>query len=122
MDDTLLCPICGNKFRNVNLINRHLYSVDKTANFVERTCSDGMNHVLQLFVDTSTGKVDFMKLSLNPKYSKYLEIDFLNQKCRINCMKDGRTVQYINIPKMLDLDFPDLIKMKERVSLYIVFS
>ncbi len=80
-----------------------------------------MNHTLQLKVNEETGKVDFMKLSLNPKYSRFLEIDFVLQKCRINCMKEGKS-SYIDIPKMLIPDFPDLTKLKEVVSLYIIFS
>jgi hypothetical protein len=121
MDDIQLCPICKNKFRNVNLINKHLYPVDKTADYVERTCSSGMNHVIQLFSDTATNKVDFIKLSLDPRYSKYLEVDFINQRCRIHCMKDGK-VEYINVPKMIIPDFPSLKNLKEKVSMFVVFS
>lgn len=62
-----------------------------------------------------------IKLSLNPKYSRFLEMDFVNQKCRITCSKDGEN-EYIDIPKMIYPDFPDLTKLKEKVSLYVVFS
>lgn len=120
MDDTLACPICGNKFRNINCENKLLHDIGKTANYVERTCTE-MNHCLQLFTDKETKQVDLLKLSLNPKYSRYLEIDFLNQKCRINCLKDNKS-EYIDIPKMIQPDFPHLTKLKERVSMYIVFS
>lgn len=121
MDDTLVCPICGNKLRNVNQKNKNLLPVGKTANYVERTCSLGMNHSLQLFTDGYTQQVDLLKLSLNPKYSRYLEIDFINQKCRISCLKAGKT-EYINIPKMIHPDFPKLAKLKEKVSMYVTFS
>lgn len=121
MDDTLACPICGNKLRNVNLKNKRLHSVRKTADYVERTCSTGMNHSLQLFCDGYTRKIDFLRLSLNPKYSRYLEIDFFNQKCRISCLKEGKA-EYIEIAKMIQPDFPHLTKLKERVSMYVVFS
>jgi hypothetical protein len=80
-----------------------------------------MNHSLMLFADKATKKVDFLKLSLNPKYSRFLEIDYVNQKCRINCMKDQKS-DYIEIDKMLHPDFPDLVKLKEIVNLYVVFS
>lgn len=121
MDDTLVCPICGNKLRNVNQKSKYLLPVSKTANYIERTCSTGMNHSLQLFTDGYTQKVDLLKLSLNPKYSRYLEIDFINQKCRISCLKAGKA-EYINIPKMIQPDFPKLVKLKERVSMYVTFS
>jgi len=115
MDDTLHCPICGNKMRTVNI--KQLY--ERTGNWAERTCN-GMNHSLQV-VATPKGKVDLLKLSLNPKYSKFLEIDFVNQKCRIICMKDSKP-DYIDIAKMIEPDFPDLVKLKERVLLYVTFS
>lgn len=121
MDDTLTCPICANKLRNIKLHDKLLHPINKTANYAERTCSGGMNHSLQLFTDEATGQVDFLKLSLNPKYSRYLEIDFYNQKCRINCLKDNKP-DYIDIPKMIEPDFPHLTKLKERISLYVVFS
>ncbi len=121
MDDTQTCPICGNKLRTINLDNKYIVVIGKQSNFVERTCTKGMNHSLRLISDKVTGKVDFINLSLNPKYSRYLEIDFINQKCRINCMKDGKP-DYIDIPKMIIPDFPHLEKLKERVNLYVVFS
>jgi len=74
-----------------------------------------------LFADKATKKVDFLKLSLNPKYSRFLEIDYVNQKCRINCMKDQKS-DYIEIDKMLYPDFPLLCELKKIVSLYVVFS
>lgn len=120
MDDTLTCPICGNKLRTVNIKNRQLYMVGKIGNWAERTCN-GMNHAVQIWTDPATRKVDLLVLSLNPKYSRYLEIDFINQKCRINCMKNGKP-EYINIDKMIEPDFPDLVKLRERVALYITFS
>ena len=121
MDDTPTCPVCGNKLRTVRTKNKYLHWISKTANYAERVCSKGMNHSLQIFTDEETRQVDMLKLSLNPKYSRYLEIDFVNQKCRINCMKEGKS-EYIQIPKMIEPDFPDLVKLKERVSMYVVFS
>ena len=121
MDDTLNCPMCGNRLRTINTPAKFLHYVGKTADYVERTCSRGMNHSLQLFTDDNTGKVDLLKLSLNPKYSKYLEIDFFNQKCRISLLKESKPF-YIEIDKMIEPDFPLLVKLKERVNLYVVFS
>lgn len=121
MDDILLCPICGNKLRTHNLDNKLLHHIGKTANYAERVCSRGHNHVLMIWVDKETKQIDFLKLSLNPKYSRFVEVDFVNQRCRISCLKDGQA-EYIEIPKMLELDFPDLTKLKERVGMYIVFS
>lgn len=121
MDDTLACPICANKLRNIKLPNKFLHSTNKTANYIARTCFNGMNHSLTFYVDEDAEQVDFLKLSLNPKYSRFIEIDFVNQKCRINCLKDSKP-QYIEIDKMLQPDFPLLTKLKEKVSLYITFS
>jgi hypothetical protein len=121
MDDTVTCPICENKLRTVRIDEKYLNPVGKYANYIERVCVGGMNHALQFFTDDATHQIDFMKLSLNPKYSRYLEIDFFNKKCRISCIKDGKT-EYIDIPKMIEPDFPNLLKLKDKVSMYVVFS
>lgn len=120
MDDTATCPICGRKLRTVNLDNKLLHAVNKTANYAERSCIQA-SHLLQLFSDKATNQVDFINLSLNPKNSRYLEIDFVNEKCRISCMKNGMP-EYIDIPKMIIPDFPLLEKLKEKVNLFVVFS
>jgi hypothetical protein len=120
MDDVLNCPICGDKTRNIHTDNKLLHPVSKTANYTERVCA-GHNHTISLWTDRDTKQIDFIKLSLNPSYTRWLEVDNINQKCRIVCAKNGE-YEYIEIAKMLDLDFPDLTKLKEKVSIYIVFS
>jgi hypothetical protein len=121
MDDTLLCPICGNKLRNMKK-NGPLHAIGKTGNYIERVCSKGPNHRgLQFFVDENTHQVDLLKLPLNAKYSRYLEIDFYNQRCRISCLKDNKNDQII-IERLIEPDFPDLCKLKETISLFIVLS
>lgn len=121
MDDTLVCPICGNKLRNAKLTNRYLHPIKKFSDFTERTCTLGMNHTIQMFIDGYTGKVDFLKISLNPKYSRFVEIDYINSRCRVSCLKNN-IPDYIEIDKMIEPDFPELTKLKERVSMYVVFS
>lgn len=119
MDDILTCPICGNKMRTNHLKNKLLHPVQKTANYAERCCTN--QHVVMFWVDKATKKVDLIKISLSPKYSRFIEIDYVNQKCRITCAKDGEE-EHIEIPKMIEPDFPDLVALKERVNLYVVFS
>ena len=121
MDDILHCPICGNKLRTSHHPNKLLHAINKTADYAERICSEGHNHIVAIWTNKATKKVDLLKLSLNSKYSRFLEIDYVNQKCRITCAKNGE-YDYIDIPKMIEPDFPDLEKLKERVSLYILFS
>ena len=120
MDDVLDCPICKNKLRNINLPAKHLHGVGKTSDYIERTCTQGRNHSIQFFADTTTDKIDLLKISLNPKYSRYIEIDFINERCKISCMKSGRA-ECIEIYKILYPDFPDLVSLKEKVALFIVF-
>lgn len=121
MDDILHCPICGNKFRNSHHTKKFLHATGKVSDYAERICSDGHNHVVTLWADKNTNKVDLLRMSLNSKYSRFLELDYVNQKCRITCAKNGE-YEHIDIPKMIEPDFPDLTKLKERVSLYILFS
>lgn len=115
-----MCPICGNKLRNRNRKDTYMHSLDKTSNFVQRTCH-GTGHFLQLISDGYTKKVDMLIMYLPPTYTRYLEIDFLHKKCRISCMKNG-VAEHIDIPKMVYPDFPDLKKLKERIAMYVTFS
>ncbi len=81
----------------------------------------GMNHIFQLHINEQSRQVEFLKFSLCPQYSRLLEIDYKNQKCRILCYKEGKG-EYIEIEKMIEPDFPDLIKLKEKIELYVIFS
>jgi hypothetical protein len=121
MDDLLNCPICNNKLKNIRLSSRHLHDVNKTANYIERTCTQGRNHSIQFFTDEETKQVDLLKISLNASYSRYIDIDFFNNKCKITCYKSGVS-QSIHMDKLIEPDFPDLVKLKERVNLYVTFS
>lgn len=105
----------------MHLPDKLLHVVNKTANYAERRCSDGHNHIVSFWTDKYTKQVDLLKISLKPNYTRFIEIDYVNQKCRITCQKDGE-YEYIEIPKMIEPDFPDLVKLKERVGLYVVFS
>lgn len=120
MQDTNICPICERKMRTVT-INSRLEFIEKEAFFLERTCS-GPNHSIQIFTDKKTGSVDMLRFSLDPKYSRFLEIDFINNRCRAHCMKESKADSYIYIPKIVELDFPNLEKLKERISIYVTFS
>lgn len=124
MDDTKKCPVCGLKLRTINLKNKFLHGVGKQSDYIERCCTKGINHTVQFFSDKKTGKIDFMKLSLSNNYSKFLEIDFINRKCRISCYKSGQPgkTEYIDINKMIFPDFPNLTDLKLKVNMYITFS
>lgn len=115
-----MCPICGNKLRSTKMIGTMLYTINKHAHYTDRLCS-GSAHTLQIFVDEATGRVDLLRLSLNAVNSKYLDIDYHNQKSRISCMKNG-VPHHITVDRIIEPDFPDLVKLNEKVQLYIVFS
>jgi|WetSurMetagenome_2_1015567.scaffolds.fasta_scaffold587944_2 hypothetical protein len=119
MEDTTTCPICGSEMRTLS-VNIKLHYVEKVGDFFERTCT-GPNHSVQFYADKLTKSVDMLKFSLDPKYSRFLEIDYLNKRCRIYCVKNSE-IKYIYINKMLIPDFPDLKKLTEIISLYVIFS
>lgn len=120
MEDTTTCLICQKKLRTIKLDNTYLPLVGKSGSFSERTCS-GPNHSLQFYTNKSTKLIELLRFSLDHKYTRYLEVDYFNKRCRIYCMKNG-DIEYINIPKMVELDFPDLEKLKEKISTYVTFS
>ena len=115
MDDIRICPICNN-----NLIPRpSLHSSKRGGKIIERICT-GINHLFQIFVEN--GKVDYLKISLKPDYSVFFVIDYYNNKCIISCLKNGKSEHDIEIPRIIEPDFPDLVKLKEKISLYVVLS
>lgn len=119
MQDTLCCPICGDRMRSKK---EQAYSLilKKDSNFIERTCT-GINHCIQLVVDLCSKEIDFIKLSLTRDYSKFVLIDFVNNKSNIMCMKKG-VKQSFEIHKAVVPDFPELKELKRIIDLYIVFS
>jgi hypothetical protein len=121
MDDVVLCPICGDKMRVSHLNNKFLYPVDKTSDYTERVCAANHNHVVNLWADKATNQVDYLRFSLNKEYSRWMEIDYVNQKSRIT-LRMGTDYQYINIPRLLLPDFPDLVAMRDQIGLFLTFS
>ena len=120
LDSRIFCPICGEKLRTVRKTKINLYFLNKISDYIERVCTKGFNHSIQIFSDENTNKIDLIKMSLCPKYSKFLEIDFVNKRCRILYFNNGK-INYINIEKLIEPDFPDLVELKKKISLYTVF-
>lgn len=108
MDDTKICPICKNKFNSKSINNSKF----------ERTCS-GINHTLTII--SSSKQIESIKFSLDSKYSKFIEIDFLNNLSTITCY-DNKKESKIKIPKILTPDFPKLTSLKQNVQMYISIS
>lgn len=94
--------------------------VNKQANFIERICNQGRNHSLMLLADEDTNKVELLKVSLNAQYSRFLEINYALNTSRISCLKENKP-EYISIDKILEVDFPELTKLKSKIGLYITF-
>lgn len=75
-----------------------------------------------MFINDQTRKVDRIKVSLNPEYSIFFEVNYYYQKCIVSCFKNGKMEHNIEIPRIIEPDFPDLVKLKEKISIYVVFS
>lgn len=120
MIDTLNCPICNNRLKNKKFNEHYLHIANNVSNYIERTCKSGMNHSLQFFTEESTKKVHLLKVSLSPNYSRFIEIDYLNSKCRISCLKMGQP-EYIELKKIIAPDFPNLSILKEKVETLVTF-
>lgn len=121
MEDTLLCPICQNKMRSINLHNRHIHPLKKISDYIERSCVADVTHTIQFFTDTNIDKIDYLRISIDPFSAIHLENNYIDNKSLIFCFKNN-VAQVIEVPKVIDLDFPNLQKTKEKIYLYITFS
>ena len=121
MDDTSYCPICGSVLRVKNHKNKLLYPINKTSDYVERLCTRSYNHILVLWTDKHTKKIDKVKMTLDGRYSKFVEIDFVNKQIVIICAQNS--IYYnIYLDKFIEPDFPDLNEFKNKINLYLTFS
>src|SRR5258706_14214776 len=121
MDDILKCPICNTKLKTSHHKHKLLHPTNTTADYAERMCHEGYSHVLSAWTNKETQKVDLLRFSIDPKYSRIIDNDYVNQRCRLALLND-QTFKYIEIPKLLVPDFPDLCKFKEAISVYVLFS
>ena len=109
MIDTKICPICRNKMKSNDF------------GFIQRFCT-GKNHFVQLISNKKTKNVDYIRLSLTYDYDKIVAIDYFNNKSIIYLFHDGAKKNEIEIPYVLDADFPNLVALKEKVNLFITYS
>jgi hypothetical protein len=121
MQEIFACPICGDSLRCKKYKNHTIPFIHKTADYKEKTCT-GTNHCIQILVDDSSKMVDLLKISLNPEYNRFVFLDYVNNKCKVVCLKNNVIVSEIDVPKMIEPDFPNLIRLKEKVSVFIIFS
>lgn len=122
MDDILNCPICDKKLKNYNSPSKTIGFINKTSHYKERICSNSYNHLFILFTDQNTNQIDYLRFNIDDKYSQFIELDFVNSKSRISLLTDSIVGNIINIPKILYPDFPKLLKLKDKISLYITIS
>jgi hypothetical protein len=120
MQDTLYCPICGDRLKNCIYKNTFLSYIDKKSTFINRVCP-GTNHLLTLTIDKKSKNVDYLSLSLKPDFSVRININFLEENCTALFIKNNAIVNSIYIPKKIDLDFPDLKAFKDKIFNYIAF-
>lgn len=118
MDDIRFCPICEHKlkiFHKSNLKN----SSGKV--YTEKLCIFS-NHVFQYFMDKDSKNIDVLKLSLGPNYSKIIEINFIDKTTNVTIMNTSKVNLTFLIPKLLELDFPNLESLNEKIGLYMTYS
>jgi hypothetical protein len=106
--------------RCVKRKNQNIFFIDKVSDYNQLTCN-GLNHFLQILVDQKTKQVDLLKVSLTPNYNQLAFIDFFNKKTKIFYMKNSKEINSIDINYVIDLDFPQLLNLKNKSKLFIPF-
>lgn len=121
MQDTLHCPICKQKFLNkYQLLN--FGKNNEIINVAERLCN-GISHTLKIKSNTISKEIIFVKISLDSTYSKYLEVDYIQDKSSISCYKpESRNHYVIDIGSAIPVDFNNLNKLKDKINTYVMLS
>lgn len=106
MQDLSNCPICQNKLKNRNFNKA-----------IQRTCAKGIAHFFSIKI------IDKKVVNLNLYLDDYtsLEIDYISGNS-IYFYDKLNHLNKIVIPKILDLDFPSLLNLKSKLSIYILFT
>ncbi len=120
MIDTSVCPICFSKLDSIKRIHTHITYINNTANYYKKDCKYGY-HIFQSFLNIETNQLDYIYLSIPPYFTTFMYMDLLNNKSKIMCFKCG-IPQEIHVPGIIQPDFPSLIKLREKVSKYVLFS
>jgi len=98
-----------------------MLTLNKNAKYIYRNCAESMNHTASFYFNQDSNKVDFLKVSLEPNYSKIIEIDFHNQKSTIRLHGNGAS-ETIHLERTFEPDFPKLENLKKQINLFILFS
>lgn len=126
------CPICGSKLKNtINFENGIIIiSSYHKGHFISRICNQP-GHYLRLVNkkkkndDANSSIIDnflcLLKVSLSSDYSHAIEIDYLKNQSVISLYKNHLPEKII-VPYVLEIDFPDLEKLKAKVNLFIAFN
>ena len=122
MEDTLHCPICGNKLRTKYLSNKLLPSTDKKAKYIERSCTRGYNHSILFWVDDTTEQIDLIKLFFGTGITLTLNYIAQNTELLSIIKNNPYKIDRMKFAKIIEPDFPDLNDLKNNLMMYILFS
>lgn len=118
MDDIYNCPICNSNLIITNKKNVFLSEIEAWGDFKIKICP-GANHFLKII--SNNKEMLWLMCSLNQQYTKFIAINYHQQRCLIICSKNN-IKQSIFINKLLTTDFPHLHHLKKKVDMYVALS
>lgn len=114
MEDTRYCLICQSKLRNCHIRDPILGIKNKSsAQYLQRKCPL-VSHFFLILLNKETDQVEYLKLSWNP--STFISIDFSSDESKISFFNKSCPIKQIDIPRILNTDFPHLSSLKEKIS------
>jgi hypothetical protein len=119
MDDAHNCPICNSVLKITNKKDIFLSEIKTWGNFAIKICP-GANHFLKI-ISNDQKEMVWLMCSLNKEYTKFIIINYYQQRCLIICSKNNIR-QSIAIDKLLMPDFPHLHLLKKKVDMYVALS
>lgn len=104
MKDNNNCLVCNSGLQKIHL----------TKNIIEKLCTNSYSHSFYLISNKSNKDILYFKFSLNPYFTRFLEVDYRIGQSVI-CDRDKR----ILVSRILEPDFPCLDILNNQLDLFL---
>lgn len=120
MNDTTRCFLCYSQLKSL----KNCYNKQYKKYWLKRYCQANINHTCVFYTDSISKKIISLTITVlhNSKQSMIAEFDFKDNNTTIKMLENNKEINKIEIPKIIEPDFPKLEEFKEKIRSYVLFS